>query len=54
MGMYTHLVLNVNLHEFTPEEVVNVIKYMIDSKPEDLIPPHDKHELFETKRWDGV
>ena len=49
MGMYTHLVLNVNLRKDTPKEVIDTIKYMVsDSNVE---PPKQDHDLFSTDRW---
>lgn len=49
MGMYTHLVLNVNFNENTPQEVIDTIKYMVGDKTEK---PHEQnHDLFDCPRW---
>lgn len=49
MGMYTHLVLNATLRSDTPQEVINVINYMVGNT--EVEPPKQNHELFETDRW---
>ena len=49
MGMYTELHFNVELKEDTPEEIMEVLRYMVcDGVPPSTIP---QHELFETSRW---
>lgn len=49
MGMYTHLVLNVNFKHDTPEEVIDTIKYMVGDT--ETPPPEQNHKLFGTSRW---
>lgn len=49
MGMYTELVMAVELKKDTPNAVIEVLKYMVgDIEDEPSMP---KHELFEADRW---
>lgn len=52
MGMYTDLVLGVDLRIDTPAEVINILKYMVNG---DELTDYDsylpEHPLFKTKRW---
>ena len=50
MGMYTELDFHVRLVEETPEEVINLLRYMVGdtgNSPLDL----PDHPLFSTHRW---
>lgn len=49
MGMYTEFHFNSCLKKDTPEEVINVLNYMLWVNEEK--PKLPKHELFETDRW---
>ena len=51
MGMYTELVLGFNLKENTPNEVVDILTYMIESGEGDRQPVIPDHDLFKTWRW---
>lgn len=51
MGMYTELVLGVDLVRDTPEEVIDILKYMIEGELEDPEPTVPDHPLFKTDRW---
>lgn len=53
MGMYTELVLGVDLDEDTPSNIIDILKWMLTgvelcAKPFVDIP---KHPLFNTERW---
>lgn len=48
MGMYTELNIGVNLKGDTPENIVEILKYMLGDI--DTVKTTD-HRLFETKRW---
>lgn len=49
MGMYTELVLGVELKKDTSSSVIDILKYMLaDIETEPSLPDH---ELFETNRW---
>lgn len=49
MGMYTQLVLHINLKEDTPEDVINILKYMMG----EIETEHtDSHDLFDCEKWD--
>ena len=53
MGMYTELYVKAIFKENLPNDVVNIIKYMLgmgDIEVEDLKLPD--HELFKTHRWE--
>jgi hypothetical protein len=50
MGMYTQLHLGIDLKKDTPEEVINILKYLsnpTDDEPKEL----PKHEFFQCDRW---
>ena len=50
MGMYTEIHYNAELKKDVPDEVIAVLKYMMDS--DRLVPPPlPDHPLFETDRW---
>lgn len=48
MGMYTELVLGVNLKK--DEKVLDILRYMLNDSEQ--CPELPKHALFETDRWD--
>ena len=53
MGMYTELYVKAVFKENLPNDVVNIIEYMLgmgDIEVEDLKLPN--HELFKTQRWE--
>ena len=53
MGMYTEMYVKAIFKENLPNDVVNIIEYMLgmgDIKVEDLKLPD--HELFKTHRWE--
>ena len=50
MGMYTEIHFNSELKSDTPEDVINILKYMVgdlDDEPESK----PDHELFDDTRW---
>ena len=49
MGMYTELNLGVSLRADTPENIIDVLKYMLGDMYD--CPPLPEHPLFETDRW---
>jgi hypothetical protein len=49
MGMYTELHFNSELKKDTPEEVINVLKYMVGDIEEE--PEISSHPLFGDTRW---
>lgn len=49
MGMYTALVLDARLREDVPEEVINVLRYMVEEGHP--IPRRPDHPLFGDTRW---
>lgn len=51
MGMYTELNIGLELSKDTPEEVINIINYMISGEGSDM-PTTPNHPLFSTDRWD--
>lgn len=51
MGMYTELVLGVDLKEETPYEIVRLIRLMVEDDSEKETYDIPNHELFETSRW---
>ena len=51
MGMYTELNIGLELKKDTPDEVINIIEYMISDKEQDR-PTTPNHPLFSTNRWD--
>ena len=52
MGMYTELVLNVELDEELSDEVIAVLRHLADGA--DCPDPLPKHAFFECARWDQV
>jgi hypothetical protein len=50
MGMYTEIHFNSELREDTPEEVIEILKYMVGDSEEEPTRLPD-HELFKTPRW---
>lgn len=55
MGMYTEIYLKVSLKHDTPEEVINILKHMVDDEDYTYIEVDaklPKHPLFNTHRWD--
>ena len=50
MGMYTQLNIGVNFKYDTPDNIINILKYMLDEYPEELSIESD-HPLFKTDRW---
>lgn len=51
MGMYTELVLAVELKKDTPESVINILNYMVEY--DDETPETENHKLFsDTTRWE--
>lgn len=49
MGMYTELVMAVQLKKNTPEDVIETLKYMVGDI--DYLATVPIHDLFETARW---
>lgn len=48
MGMYTELHFNSELKKDTPEDVINILKFMVDGGDE---PDTLEHDLFNAERW---
>lgn len=48
MGMYTELNIGVNLRSDTPENIIDILKHMLEDD-EDVCTTD--HPLFETERW---
>lgn len=51
MGMYTQLHLGVTLKKETPDEVINILKFMVGDGAEEQIEVLPRHELFVRTRW---
>lgn len=51
MGMYTEFVLGVNLKRDTPDEIIDILRYMTEGEFEDPEPEASDHLLFKTERW---
>lgn len=54
MGMYTELNLGVRFYEDTPQNIIDILKYMLDDSPVRFDynkPQLPNHPLFETERW---
>jgi hypothetical protein len=51
MGMYTELVLGVKLRNCTPDNVIDILKYMLDPERTELNVELPDHPLFKTQRW---
>lgn len=49
MGMYTELNIGVEFVEDIPENVVNILKFMVGDITDE--PETTDHPLFETERW---
>ena len=49
MGMYTEIHFNAELKKDTPEEVINILKYMVGDIKEK--PSRPVHDLFCCSRW---
>lgn len=50
MGMYTEFHFNTELKNNVPENIINILKYMVgDIENEPELKP--KHKLFSTPRW---
>jgi len=52
MGMYTEFHFNVNLNKDVPQEVVDVLAYMVREDYTTPRPPTPEHKLFKTHRWE--
>ena len=50
MGMYTELNLGLALIKDVPDEIVDILKYMLNDRTE-LVADLPSHPLFETCRW---
>ena len=50
MGMYTELNLGLALIKDVPDEIVDILKYMLNDRIE-LAMELPSHPLFETRRW---
>ena len=50
MGMYTELNLGLALVKDVPDEIVDILKYMLNDRIE-LAMELPSHPLFETRRW---
>lgn len=48
MGMYTELNIGVSLRSDTPENIINVLRYMLGDPDKPELPDHP---LFSTDRW---
>ncbi|MHA1408867.1 MAG: hypothetical protein ACTSQY_00865 [Candidatus Odinarchaeia archaeon] len=53
MGTYTEFHLNVKLKRDTPNEIIDMLKFMVNNEKEELavLPSHD---LFKTDRWSYI
>ena len=65
MGMYTALSLGIEFKDNTPQDVIDILKFMIDGPTEEQMPsgmyhvsaaqafapPHDGHRFFACERW---
>lgn len=49
--MYTELVLGVDLFRNTPEEVIDILEYMIEGNLTDVRSGISNHPLFKTNKW---
>ncbi len=50
MGMYTEFHFNVKLKKDVPQEVIDILNYMLNEGTKEPLPEPD-HPLFETCRW---
>jgi hypothetical protein len=53
MGMYTELVFGGELKSDTPENVINILKYLIDDETIETFKLPD-HPFFECDRWTHI
>ena len=51
MGMYTELVLGVNIKDDTPNEVITVLRHMVYNPNINSVVELPDHPLFATSRW---
>ena len=51
MGMYTELNIGVNLVPDTPENIINILNYMLSCSNDVIEPETTDHPLFSTERW---
>ena len=51
MGMYTELNIGVNLRSDTPENIMDILNYMLSGVSDNIEPETTDHPLFSTKRW---
>lgn len=51
MGMYTELNIGVNLQSDTPENIINILNYMLSGVSDYITPETTDHPLFSTERW---
>lgn len=50
MGMYTEFHFNVELIENVPQEIIDILNYMLNKGTQEPLPEPD-HPLFKTSRW---
>lgn len=51
MGMYTELNIGVNLRSDTPENIIDILNYMLSGAFGIIEPETTNHRLFLTERW---
>lgn len=53
MGMYTELVMAIELKRDVPKQIIRTLYYMTGQEEEDILEQYGKpeHELFNTVRW---
>lgn len=54
MGMYTEFHFNCELKSDVPNEVIEVLQYMLRDNNDAMCPPLPSHPLFKTARWDWM
>lgn len=54
MGNYTEIILGFSFKKDTPKEIINVIKYMLNVKPDNKPKELPNHLFFSTPRWDSL
>lgn len=54
MGMYTELVCAFELDSQLPQQVINILSYMVGETDDDILDEYGipDHPLFKTNRWD--
>ena len=52
MGMYTELLIDVELKTETPDNILKIIEFMIGVN--ETAPELTSHELFKTERWSNM